>query len=114
MQNPPGRQAIPVSALLSMPAALHAGVEAAGSSLASASPRPSTATHSPDDAHETPVRPCPSIGVRFHVGAPAVGSVLASASPPPSTATHSPVAEQETASNVPKSILSECQAEAPP
>ncbi len=36
--------------------ALHAGIGAAGSSLAHASPLSSTATHRPDAAHETPVK----------------------------------------------------------
>ena len=57
-----------------------------GSSLASALPCPSTATHSPEAAQETAVSRSLSIGVRLQVAAGAVGSALASTSPALSSA----------------------------
>ncbi len=82
--------------------ALHVGTAALASPLTSALPLPSTATHSPEGAHETPRRrSLPSIGVIVHDGAASPGSPLASATPPSPTATHDDEEEQETANRPP-------------
>jgi hypothetical protein len=105
MQKPPARQETPVRALDPVLEALHSGIAAVGASLARAWPWPSTATHSPVDAHETAVRCSPSIGVWLHVGAEEPGSALASAWPPLSTATQVPLAEHDTATSSSESSL---------
>jgi hypothetical protein len=85
--------------------ALHAGVAELGSVVVIASPRLSIATHSEEEAHDTPVSgygfPLPSGPVlmvvgELQVGDAAVGSVEITLFPASSTATHSEIDGHDT------------------